>query len=771
MTSLTLSHWGLYEVDHGARLKPFTGDPDPSPIGLDQTSDVVTRLRVRRPAIRRGWLEGTRGRRRGEMRGRDSFVEMPWDEVIPILAAELQGAIAEHGNESILGGSYGWASAGRFHHAQSQLHRFLNCLGGYVAQRDSYSHAAASVILPHIVGDFDELLNQQTSWDVMGEHTQLFVAFGGVPLKNSQVSSGGVVTHQVRAGLEAITRRGRIVSISPVRSDIHDGVPFEWIPIRPNTDVALMLGLIHTIIGVASADRAFLASHCVGFDKLERYVLGETDGEAKTADWAAEITGVPEDRIVRLACEMTAQRTMLNAAWALQRAVHGEQPYWCMVALASVLGQIGLPGGGFGIGYGAANSIGSPYGRSPGPTLPQGRNPTGRFIPVARLADMLLQPGSSFDYDGRTCTYPEIRLVYWAGGNPFHHHQDLNRLVQAWHRPDTIVSHEQYWTPMARFADIVLPATTTLERNDIGFSGREGFLVPMRKVTDPIGESRNDHEILAALADAMGLADAFTEGLDEMGWLSRLYEMWRTAMKEPGLPEFSTFWADGALLPARHALAPLVFLDAFRADPLANRLSTPSGKIELFSETIATFGYDDCPGHPAWMEATPEGCADIAEPLHIISHQPSRKLHSQLDHARYSREGKLAAREPILMHAGDAAARGLDTGDIVEVYNALGSCLAGLTISPEVMPGVAVMATGSWFDPSDLGEVRSIEKHGNPNVLTPDVGTSKLAQGCTAMSCRAGVRLYPAPAPSVTAYRIPEGIVAPERGGQSHHHG
>ena len=200
----------------------------------------------------------------------------------------------------------------------------------------------------------------------------------------------------------------------------------------------------------------------MGFEKFRPYLIGERDGQPKDAAWAEKITGIAADRIVALAREMAANRTMISIGWSLQRAHHGEQPFWALVTLAAMLGQIGLPGGGFGCGYGPSNTDGQRRVRSiPARPLPQGANPVREFIPVARFADMLLHPGERFAYNGAEHTYPDIRLVYWAGGNPFHHHQDLNRLRLAWRKPETVIFHEQFWTPAAKMADIVLPATTT----------------------------------------------------------------------------------------------------------------------------------------------------------------------------------------------------------------------------------------------------------------------------------------------------------------------
>jgi len=448
---------------------------------------------------------------------------------------------------------------------------------------------------------------------------------------------------------------------------------------------------------------------------------------------------------------------MINVAWSLQRADHGEQVYWALVTLAAMLGQIGLPGGGFGVGYGAVNAIGGSYAAVSGPTFPQGRNPVGAFIPVARVADMLLSPGGPFSYDGGSYTYPDIRLVYWAGGNPFHHHQDLNRLVEAWRRPETVVVNEQFWNPVAKMADIVLPATTSLERNDIGFTAREGHFVAMKQVSPAVGEARNDHDIFAELARHMNVGDAFTEGRDEMGWLRHLYDVNRA---RPGLadilPDFDAFWERG-LVELPKAARPVILLGDYRANPKETPLATPSGRIELFSERVAGFGYADCPGHAVWIEPREWLGADSAAtyPLHLLTNQPDRRLHSQLDHASFSVAGKRHGREPIQISRDDAAARGIADGDLVEVFNDRGRCLAAAVVTDGIGVSTVNLCTGAWFDPQSWDHERPLEKHGNPNVLTCDVGTSSLAQGCSAQTCLVDVRKFEGDPPPVTAFELP----------------
>ncbi len=760
----TSLHWGAYQVEVEAgrivAARPFPDDPDPSPIGLSIPEVVQHTCRIAQPMVREGWLERGPGNHGGG-RGREPFIPVSWDQALDLVAGELRRVRDSFGNSAIFAGSYGWASAGRFHHAQSQLHRFLNQFGGYVRSVNAYSFAAAEVIVPHVFGyDWGSIREGATSWPVIARHSELVVSFGGLPLKNTQVSAGGIGKHAVRGWLEHCRKNGvGFVNISPVRDDAADFLEAEWLAPRPNTDTALMLGLAHTLFREGLHDPAFLDKYCTGFEDFRAYLVGETDGQPKDPEWAAAKCGIPADTIRGLARRMAAARTLISVSWSLQRADHGEQPYWMAAVLAAMLGQIGLPGGGVGYGYGATGSAGNPVKPIKRLTLPQGMNPVEPFIPVARITDMLLNPGEPFDYNGKRLRYPDIRLVYWCGGNPFHHHQDLNRLVEAWQRPETIIVHEPWWNPQARHADIVLPATTALERNDIGTQPADPMVFAMTRAIPPVGGARDDYDIFSGLADRLGFRDGFTEGRSEKDWLAHLYDTLRQEFIREGveLPPFDAFWSAGHItLPTEGAEK--VLLAGFREDPVTHRLPTPSGRIEIFSETIAGFGYDDCPGHPAWIEPAEWLGGEKAArfPLHLISNQPATRLHSQYDPGAVSVDSKVQGREPLLIHPATAAARGIEDGTVVRVQNDRGACLAGARVTDSVSSDVVVLATGAWFDPEAAG---GLERHGNPNVLTLDKGTSRLAQGPISQTALVEVERFEGDLPEVQAFTPPE--VAP----------
>ncbi len=759
---LTSSHWGTYraKVNNGkvTELIGWENDKDPSPIGPGIVGIHDNQTRIDKPMIRKSWIDNGPGTN-NNLRGIDPFVALSWDEAENIVAKELNRVRENFGNSSIFGGSYGWASAGRFHHAQSQLHRFLNCIGGYTRSKFTYSFAAAEAMVPHILGSYRAYLDTCTSWDSIEDNTELFVCFGGVPLKNGQIAQGGTGSHNQKEKLISSAKAGiRFVNLSPLKSDLLDEVKGKWLPLRPNTDVAIMLGLAHTLYKENLYDEIFIEKYTEGFDIFLPYLLGHLDGVVKDANWASEISEISSEEIISLARDMSSKRTMISVSWSLTRQDHGEQPFWAAIMLASMLGQIGLPGGGFGFGYSATNHIGGQFSIIPGAAFPQSDNKIDNFIPVARISDLLLNPGETFHFDGKEYEYPDIKLIYWAGGNPFHHHQDINKLLLAWQKPETIISNEWCWNSLAKYSDIILPCTTPLERQDIMLTPRDPYVISMSKLVEPFEEAKSDFDIFKGIAKKMDIENLFTEGRDEEDWQKWIYQ--ETSVKSKSLknidfPSYQDFRKIGwfKVPPPKENT---IMLKDFREDPIKFPLSTPSGKIEIYSKTVDSFNYDDCPGHPTWLEPCEWlGSKNKNYPLHLISNQPKNKLHSQMDHGSYSKSFKIKDREPIEMNSVDASSRGINEGDIVKLFNDRGACLAGVNINDNIRPGVVQISTGAWYDPEDTKNLKTICKHGNPNVLTKDKGTSKLGQGPIAHSCLIEVELVKDKISPVTAFDPP----------------
>ena len=769
---LTATHWGNYLIDRGPggriRVTPAAQDGEPSAIGRSLAASQDPRCRVARPAVRLGYY---RQRRSSDtsLRGREPFVQVSWDEALDIAAAALRAAREVGGNRAIYAGSYGWASAGRFHHAQGQIHRFMQLFGGYTDSVDSYSFAAAEVLIPHVLGmSAYSAAVQSPSTREIAQHCRRIVFFGGAAVRNMQVNPGGIGCHDAHAHFAELRAAGiDVINICPIRDDVSACLNARWLACRPNSDVAIMLGMIHTLIEEGLHDRDFVHRYCTGFDRFAEYVMGRSDGTPKNAGWAAARSEVPAEDIRALARLMAHERCLIGITFSLQRAEHGEQAYWMAWALAAALGYIGLPGGGvlMGAGVSKMNTMQRRFLPFSVGAIPQQANPVKDIIPVARVTEMLERPGGTCTYNGRRLTFPAIDLVYWVGGNPYHHHQDINRLRRAWTRPKTIITHEINWTTTARMADIVLPCTTPLEREDFAGGSMDHWLTPMRRALEPYGEARDDYSIFSGLAARLDFTSQFTAGRDVEGWLEHLWSLTRKNAAAAGieLPDFSSF-REGPPLDLRPMLEERTpVLERFRGDPVANPLRTPSGKIEIYSQAIADFGYSDCVGHPAWYDKREWLGSPLARrfPLHLLSNQPRTRLHSQLDHGAVSQESKIRGREPMRMNPHDAVTRGLHEGDIVRVFNERGAFLAGVHLSDELRRGVVQISTGAGYDMLDPSDPLSLEIHGNPNAVTNDIGTSSLAQGPSANSCLVEVEKYAGLLPPLSVFSPPQLVEAP----------
>jgi trimethylamine-N-oxide reductase (cytochrome c) len=284
----------------------------------------------------------------------------------------------------------------------------------------------------------------------------------------------------------------------------------------------------------------------------------------------------------------------------------------------------------------------------------------------------------------------------------------------------------------------------------------------MKKVVDPVFEARSDFDIFTALAARAGREREFTEGRSEMAWIRTFYAGARTQAraKRIDMPDFDSFWNGAGYVefPVPASAKAYVRHQAFRDDPLLNPLGTPSGKIEIFSRNIERMKYDDCPPHPTWIEPIERtGRSDTKYPLHVSSGHPHSRLHSQLCGTKLRETYAVAGREPCLIHPKDAAARGIRDGDVVRVFNDRGQVLAGATVTEDIRPGVIRVSEGGWYDPAEPGKPGALCRYGDVNVLTPDIGTSKLAQGNCGHTAIGEVEKYQGDPPPVGVFIAPAG--------------
>ncbi|WP_298787081.1 molybdopterin guanine dinucleotide-containing S/N-oxide reductase [uncultured Campylobacter sp.] len=798
---LTAARWGILKasVKNGKIVKSAPWKiTSKIPNTLQNTmADLVYNTRIKAPMVRKSYLADP-DNPKPELRGLDEWVEVKYEDAIKLVARELKKTREQKGASSVFAGSYGWQSTGNVHVSRTLLHRFMNLTGGFTGVTGDYSTGAAQVIMPHVTGS-NQVYEQQTSWPVVLENSKVVVFWGLNPISTLRVAWTSSDEQGFKYFEQLKNSDKEIIIIDPIKTV--SGKYFEgkarWIAPRPNTDVAMMLGMAQYLYSQGKYDKEFLQNYTVGFEKFVPYLTGQSDGVAKTPEWASEICGISADVIKELAIKFYENRTMIMAGWGIQRAHHGEQAHWMIVTLCAMLGQIGLAGGGFGFSYHYANGgaptcaggvIGGMNAASVGVVkdgkflgLAQDQKQGGEAaqawlantakvaFPLARIADVLLNPGKTIDANGAKITYPKIDFIYWVGGNPIVHHQDTNTNIKAWRKPRTIVVNEIYWTPTAKMADIVFPTTTEYERNDITMSGDYSnmHIIPMKQVVAKQHGAKDDYQIFTDLCKAYadGLAEVYTDGgKTEMDWIKEFYEGAASAVNANTalgiqMPSFEQWWEKNE--PTEFYETPesaaYVSFEDFRNDPVLEALGTPSGLIEIYSDTIAAMNYKDCGAHPMWFEPVEWlGMKDKPAKFHLLSLHPYDRLHSQQSNTSNRKRYAVADREPVLINTEDAKELGIKQGDLVRVYNARGEILAGANVSDDIMRGVVQIFEGAWYDPNAEG----LCKNGNPNVLTIDLPTSELANGNIAHTALVNIELYKHKAGEdikLTAFMPPKG--------------
>lgn len=775
---VTGSHWGAFRAHIYAgkvqEIKPLELDKNPTEMLNGIKGIIYSPSRVRYPMVRLDWLK--KHKYSADTRGNNRFIRVTWDEALDLFYRELERVQKEYGPWALHAGQTGWNQTGSFNNCTAHMQRAVGMHGNFITKVGDYSTGAGQTIMPYVLGS-TEVYAQGTSWSEILENSDNIILWANDPVKNLQVG-WNCETHEsfkYLAELKEKVAKGEInvLSVDPVKNKTQRYLENDHLYINPMTDVAFMLAVAHVLYNENLYDKKFIDTYCLGFEEFIQYVQGKTkDKVEKTPEWAAAICGVKADKIREFARMLVSGRTQILMGWCIQRQEHGEQPYWAAAVVAAMVGQIGLPGGGISYGH-HYSSIGVPSTGFAGPggfprNLDQGMKPKwdnndfngySRTIPVARWIDCLLEPGKEINYNGGKVKLPDFKMMVISGCNPWHHHQDRNRMKKAFRKLQTVVTIEFAWTATCRFSDIVLPACTQWERNDIDVYGSYSNkgLIAMHRLVDPLFQSKPDFQIMSELTQRFGRREEYTRGMSEMEWIESLYNDCKKANEGKfEMPEFNEFWEKSVLDFGEGK--PWVRHADFRKDPELNPLGTPSGFIEITSRKIGRYGYEHCQEHPMWFEKSERshgGPGSDKYPFWLQSCHPDKRLHSQMcESEEFRATYAVQGREPVYINPIDAKAKGIKDGDLVRVFNGRGQLLAGAVLADSYPRGVIRIEEGAWYGPLNEKE-GAICTYGDPNTLTQDIGSSELAQATSANTCIVDFEKFTGKVPPVTSFGGP----------------
>ncbi len=685
----------------------------------DDISDPQLRACIRGRAYRRRQYHPDRlmhPMKRTGKRGEGKFERISWDEALDMMASELKRVKKDYGNSAILV-PYGTGSYNQTNGRQTAA-RLMNLFGGSLGFYNSYSWACISRATPYVYGT-GVTGNQRQDW----VNSRYIIMWGWNP---AEMRDGTNTEYFLKKARE---NGARIVCIDPRMSMSATALADEWIPIRPGTDTALMSAMAHVIISEDLHDKDFIRSSCVGFDRSQMpegleeeesysdYIFGTRDGQPKTPEWAEAVTGIPRDTIIRIAREYgSIKPAMLYQGYGMQRRAYGEQPVLGGCVLAAITGNVGIPGG-WASGIALQAEDGGPFWN----IFPTGRNPVSTTIPVFLWTEAILRGKEMGPEDGVIGAEKldnNIKLIWCVASNILiNQHADTNRsakILQDESLVEFIAVQDQFLTPSAKYADLVLPVCTQLEMwglEDGWKYGDEVILMP--QVVDKPAETRSDYQIAAALAGRLGLKEEYTLGRDERDWIEWAVKFYRNT-RFPDIPDLEKLHEMNRGVYTRPIHEPEIAFSDFRKDPDKHPLNTPSGKIEIFSRQLHDMGKPDTiPAVPKYIREweSPFGEESKKYPLQAIGHHYMPRVHSTHDGIDWLEE---AFPQRLFINPIDAKARNIRNGDSVMVYNDRGKIQIPCRVTNKIMPGVVNIPQGAWWKPDKDG----VDQRGNVNVLT-----------------------------------------------------
>ena len=585
-------------------------------------------------------------------------------------------------------------------HSRSAAKRFLHMFGGCSDLWSNMSCEAEIFAVRHTFGSkvpYKAAGREPTDY----VNSKLILMWGWSP-------SDGTFGTGTPQFLKYAKEQGvRIVCVDARRTRTSKQLADEHIFITPSTDAAALIAMTYVIVSEGLHDQAYCDRYVQGFDEAalpegapagasyRAHLMGEADGIPKTPEWAADITGIPAETIRRLAIEFGSTKpAALQCGYAPGRTTYGEQFHRAAYALAAITGNVGVVGGNSGCSNGAT-------GRNGVTGIPTGENPIDSKVSAPELADMLAR--------GKSGGYPaDIKLIYSCGGNLFNQAPNANKMARNLDGVEFIVGQDHFLTPTTRCADIVLPATTFWERNDVHvpWAGALHYAIYMKQAIPPMYECRNDIDIFADLALRVGINGYNNHSEDE----------WLRDFTKHAIDDFEAFKENGVARFPQPDDA-VAFAKQIR-DPDNHKFDTPSGKIEVYSTAMAEkpdyYGLGAMPPIPTWIpQIDPDTDPDAQFPLALCSAKSRARTHSI-----HANQDRLARVDPddVWINTGDAAARGIADGQQVRVYNSRGATLLPARVTDDIAPGVVTIKEGAWYTPDENGD----DTEGCANTLSAD---------------------------------------------------
>jgi len=655
--------------------------------------------------------------RRAGPRGEGKFEQISWDEALDTVAGEMQRVKETYGNSALFV-PYGTGGYSQLTGSQTAC-RLMNLFGGCLGIYNSYSWAATNIATPTVYGTL-KTGNQRQDW----LNSKYILMWGWNPAEMRDGTNSDFFIKKARE------QGAKVVCIDPRMTMSAVSLADEWIPIRPGTDVAMMSAMAYVMIKENLYDADFVDEYCIGFDEsqmpkgaegaesYEAYILGYKDGVAKTPAWAEKITAIPQNTIARIAREYTTIKPgVLYQGYGMQRRAYGEQVVRAGCVLASITGNVGVSGGW-------ASGLGLQPGDGPFWNLfPAGENPVKAQIPCFLWTEAVLhgtQMGAEFGVQGVEQLDNNIKLIYAVASNALiNQHANINRsasILSDESLVEFIAVQDNFLTPTARFADIVLPACTQFETwgvEDGWKYGEEVILMP--QIVEPLGDTKSDYRICAEIAARLGIGEDYTEGRDERDWVEWVIEEYRKT-RFPDIPTLDEFETTNVGVYSTPVEQPAVAFEAFRTDPEANPLNTPSGKIEIFSKRLHDVGNPgEIPAVPKYIREweSPFGPEAVKYPLQALGHHYMGRVHSTLANVDWLED---AFPQRVFLNPVDADAHGIGDGDEVKVYNDRGVMILLCQVTKRIMPGVVDIPEGGWWSPDENG----VDRRGAINILTSE---------------------------------------------------